>query len=268
MSHLSQLIQTIPTLDQYPLEHVFDNLTLKHKPNTLWLEFGVASGKSINYISTFTNGTVFGFDSFEGLPEKWTDEWDKGAFNMNGETPDVNDNVVLIKGWYNETLPYFMKGWGGNLEMVPHKKISFIHMDSDLYSSTKYIFDQVKDALDTDCIIVFDELVNYEGFDGETGELKAFYEFITENKVDYEWIGMKGRPFNDPNYQAVALVIHSVQPRVEEEKMVCHDQEGTSVCLAAAGAAVTAGAADGGGGDGGSSNDSGEMNEHVEITDE
>jgi hypothetical protein len=40
---------------------------------------------------------------------------------------------------------------------------------------------------DIDCIIVFDELVNYTGFDGDKGELKAFYEFITENKVDYEW---------------------------------------------------------------------------------
>ena len=41
-------------------------------------------------------------------------------------------------------------------------------------------------------MIVFDELVNYDGFDGDTGELKAWYEFITENKVDYEWIGMNG----------------------------------------------------------------------------
>jgi hypothetical protein len=37
---------------------------------------------------------------------------------------------------------------------------------------------------------VFDELVNYPGFDGDTGELKAFYEFITENNVNYSWIGM------------------------------------------------------------------------------
>ena len=41
---------------------------------------------------------------------------------------------------------------------------------------------------------VFDELVNYPGFDGDTGELKAFYEFITENNVNYSWIGMNGVP--------------------------------------------------------------------------
>lgn len=67
-------------------------------------------------------------------------------------------------------------------------------MDADLYSSTKCILNNLKDYIDKDCIIVFDELVNYPGFDGNTGELKAFYEFITENKVDYEWIGMNGKP--------------------------------------------------------------------------
>lgn len=77
-------------------------------------------------------------------------------------------------------------------------------------SSTKYIFDILKDYIDTDCI--FDELVNYPGFDGEIGELKAFYEFITENKVDYEWIGMNGKPTGMSGYyhENVALIIHSI----------------------------------------------------------
>ena len=56
------------------------------------------------------------------------------------------------------------------------------------------MFNNLKDYIDKDCIIVFDELIGYPGFDGNTGELKAFYEFITENKVDYEWIGMNGTP--------------------------------------------------------------------------
>lgn len=60
--------------------------------------------------------------------------------------------------------------------------------------------------------IVFDELVNYPGFDGDTGELKAFYEFITENKVDYEWIGMDGTPTGMSGYyhENVAVIIHSI----------------------------------------------------------
>ena len=70
-------------------------MKLQHKQNTLWLEFGVASGRTINYISKFTTDTVYGFDSFEGLPEKWRDGFDKGAFSSNGNMPNVNPYSVL-----------------------------------------------------------------------------------------------------------------------------------------------------------------------------
>ena len=196
------IIQNIPNVNTYPLKYVFEDMKYQHKPNTLWLEFGVASGNTINYISKFTNDIVYGFDSFEGLPEKWRDGFDKGIFNQNGILPQVNSNVELIVGWFNETLVNFIQ--------THNKKVSFIHMDADLYSSTKYIFDVLKDYIDNDCIIVFDELVNYPGFDGDTGELKAFYEFITENNVDYEWIGMNGGLIEVGGHENVALVIHSI----------------------------------------------------------
>ena len=179
-------------------------MNLKQKHDTLWLEFGVASGGTINYISKFTNDTVYGFDSFEGLPEKWRDGFEKGAFNLNGILPIVNNNVVLIKGWFSDTLSDFIS--------QHNKKISFIHIDVDLYSSTKFILNTLKNHLDTDCIIIFDELVNYDNFDGDTGELKAFYEFTMENNVNYDWIGMNGVPFGMRGYyhENVALVIHNI----------------------------------------------------------
>ena len=199
-----RIIENIPNVHTFPLTYVFEHLELKHKPDTLWLEFGVASGRTINYISQFTKDTVYGFDSFEGLPETWREGIEKGAFSRNGVLPLVNANVELIKGWFNETLEEFMK--------THDKKISFIHMDADLYSSTKYIFDTLKGNIDKDCVIVFDELVNYPGFDGDKGELRAFYEFITENKVDYEWIGMDGTPTGMSGYfhENVAVIIHSI----------------------------------------------------------
>jgi hypothetical protein len=36
-----------------------------------FLEFGVASGTTINHISSQVSEQVHGFDSFEGLPEDW-----------------------------------------------------------------------------------------------------------------------------------------------------------------------------------------------------
>jgi len=198
------IIQNIPNVKTYPLTYVFESMKLRHKPNTLWLEFGVASGNTINYISKFTRDTVYGFDSFEGLPEKWRDGFDKGSFSRNGNLPPVNKNVKLIKGWFSDTLIPFIK--------THNKKVTFIHLDADLYSSTKYILDVLKNYIDYGCIIVFDELVNYPGFDGDTGELKAFYEFITENKVNYSWIGMNGVPIGMTGYyhENVALIIHSI----------------------------------------------------------
>ena len=203
------IIENIPNVEIYPLTYVFEHMKLQHKPNTLWLEFGVASGRTINYISSFTEKRVFGFDSFEGLPEKWRDGFEKGAFGRDGNLPQVNSNVTLIQGWFNETLPTFVD----TFKKTTENKISFIHIDADLYSSTKYILDTLKDYIDTDCVVVFDELVNYPGFDGDNGELRAFYEFITENDVDYEWIGMNGTPTGMSGYyhENVALIIHSIK---------------------------------------------------------
>lgn len=200
-----RILDNIPNINTYPLTYVFEIMKLRHKPNTLWLEFGVASGRTINYISKFTKGKVYGFDSFEGLPEKWRDGFEKGMFHRNGNLPKVNSNVELITGWFHETLVNFIQ--------TKKRKVSFIHIDADLYTSTKFILEVLKDYMDKDCVIVFDELVNYPGFDGENGELKAFYEFITENRVDYEWIGMNGKPMGMVGYEHenVAVIIHSIQ---------------------------------------------------------
>ncbi len=37
------IIKNIPNINSCPLEYIFEKLKLKHKANTLWLEFGVAS---------------------------------------------------------------------------------------------------------------------------------------------------------------------------------------------------------------------------------
>lgn len=179
-----KILKNIPNVNKYVLNYLFEDLKIKHKDNTLWLEFGVFSGKSINYISKFTDKIVYGFDSFYGLPEDWRDGYSKGTFDMEGNFPKVNDNVRLIPGLFEDTLKEFIT--------QENKKVSFIHIDCDLYSSTKYVLNCLKDFIEKDCIILFDELVNYPGYDGKNGELRALYEFIKENDIKYEWIGMNG----------------------------------------------------------------------------
>jgi hypothetical protein len=201
-SMLSSL-KNIPDLKTSPLRHVMEKMNLKHKPNTLWIELGANGGKTINYISSFTNDKVYGFDSFEGLPEKWRDGFEKGMFSTNGVLPEVNSNVVLIKGWFDDTLQSFVKS--------QKKRISFIHFDCDLYSSTKSALEAFKNHIDKGCVMVFDEFLNYPKFD-KNGELRAFYEFVKNNNVKYEWIGMNGKPFGMSAccYEKVALIIKSI----------------------------------------------------------
>ena len=181
---MNELCRDIPNLNKNPLHYVFENIGLRHREDTLWLEFGVYNGETINYISRFTRNRVYGFDSFEGLPETWRDGFEKGVFTLNGTLPAVNENVVLVKGLFQDTLSTFLSS--------ENKKVSFVHIDCDLYSSTKHVLDKLICFMDEECIVVFDELVNYPGFDGDNGELKAFYEFVTEHDIRFEWIGMNG----------------------------------------------------------------------------
>lgn len=148
------------------------------KNEGLILEFGVFEGITINFISFNTEETVYGFDSFEGLPEDWRAGFEKGTFKTE-ELPTVNNNIKLINGWFEDTLPPFI--------VKNNEYCSFIHIDCDLYSSTKTIFTYLADRIKEGTIIVFDEFFNYPGW--KDGEFKAFTEFVESYSVKFEYIG-------------------------------------------------------------------------------
>jgi hypothetical protein len=147
----------------------------------LFLEFGVYKGDSINRLAGLRPGVRwYGFDSFVGLPEAWTLGARTGAFSIGGKLPTVRDNVTLIKGFFEQTLAPFVAEHRGS-------KIAFLHIDCDLYSATRTIFAELGGMLQPGCIVVFDELINYAGWQG--GEYKAFIEFVGESKRSFEYIG-------------------------------------------------------------------------------
>jgi Macrocin-O-methyltransferase (TylF) len=144
----------------------------------LYCEFGVYSGATINFIASRTQHTVYGFDSFEGLPEDWQPGVEKGTFQMKS-LPRVRRNVRLVTGWFNETLPGFV---------LDHREdCSFLHIDCDLYSSTKTIFDVLGDRIVTGTVIVFDEYFNYPGW--KAGEFLAFQELVSARRLQFEYVG-------------------------------------------------------------------------------
>jgi hypothetical protein len=145
--------------------------------NGLYLEFGVFSGSSINHIAQRVDRKIYGFDSFEGLPERWRGRLDAGHFKV-AALPSVRQNVTLVKGWFDKTLPEFLK--------AHPQDVSFLHVDCDLYSSTQTIFLNIAPHIKAGTVIVFDEYFNYPGW--RNGEFKAFQEFVTAYKVRFEYL--------------------------------------------------------------------------------
>ncbi|MCA0133120.1 class I SAM-dependent methyltransferase [Winogradskyella alexanderae] len=160
-----------------------------------YLEFGVFSGQTINLIANEKpNENIYGFDSFEGLPEAWRDGYLPGHFHKKNKLPKVSKNVTLIKGWFSDTLPKFAQ---------EHKMpIAFLHVDCDLYSSTKTIFENLQPLITKGTVIVFDEYFNYPGW--RDGEYKAFMEFVKEYNVNFKYL-----TYNRFNEQ-VAIEITSI----------------------------------------------------------
>jgi hypothetical protein len=157
-------------------DFVADNIT---SADGILCEFGVFQGFSINYIASKIPKTIHGFDSFEGLPEFWRSGFDQHFFMVQDHNQiKFRSNVVIHKGLFNRTIPEFK-------EENP-RKVSFIHVDCDLYSSTKTIFDLLGDRISSGCVILFDEYFNYPGW--RMHEFKAFREFIKENKLNYEYL--------------------------------------------------------------------------------
>ena len=142
-----------------------------------YIEFGVFSGSSINFLSKYLdNKEIYGFDSFEGLKEDWIGtSVTKGTFDLKQKIPKLRTNVIPIKGWIDQTLPTFLE------EKKP--KINFMHIDVDTYETSKIILELTKNFLDKGAIIVFDELYNFPGW--EVGEYKALKEIFNENEYKF-----------------------------------------------------------------------------------
>ncbi|MCC7412688.1 MAG: class I SAM-dependent methyltransferase [Gammaproteobacteria bacterium] len=150
----------------------------------LYLEFGVKKGGSIRGIAARTRAIVHGFDSFEGLPEDWAGtSLRKGKFSTGGRLPKVPANVTLHPGWFDDSLPRFAAEHAG--------PVAFMHVDCDLYSSTRTVFANLGARLVPGTVIVFDEYFNYPNW--QEHEFRAFQEFVAAQAVRYDYLGFVAR---------------------------------------------------------------------------
>jgi len=150
--------------------------------NGLVLEFGVEKGLSINRIARRTPREVHGFDSFQGLPQRWAGTREgQGAFDRKGRLPKVEKNVRLHVGWFDATLEKFLAA------QAPDATVAFLHIDCDIYDSTRVVFEHLDKRLVAGSVIVFDEYFNYPGW--QQHEFRAFQEFIARGGRSYDYIG-------------------------------------------------------------------------------
>lgn len=149
----------------------------------LYVEFGVAGGDGCRLFGKAMaphDLKLAGFDSFEGLEEDWTgiqSGRQAGAFDQGGLLPDVPENVTLVKGWIQDTLPGFLADAGD-------ANFRFIHMDMDTYTPTVFSLKAVKSKLVTGTVILFDELYGYPGW--RHHEYKALQEVLAP--MSYKFI--------------------------------------------------------------------------------
>jgi Flp pilus assembly protein TadD len=143
----------------------------------LLLEFGVRFGNTIRQLAKLTQQKIYGFDSFEGLPEIWHHE-PKGSYTTRGEIPKVPGHVELVVGWFDQTLPNFLETHDGPVRLV--------NVDCDIYSSTKTVLDTLAPRMIPGSVLVFDEYIGNEHW--REDEYKAFQEAVARYGWKYEYL--------------------------------------------------------------------------------
>ena len=141
-----------------------------------YVELGVSSGLSFKWWlenNKHGDSKFYGFDTFEGLPEKWG-TFQKGS--MAAGFPAVYDSRhEFIKGLFQETLPGFLTS--GKLSNINRK---VFHLDADLFSSTLFALTTLHPFIQKNDILIFDE------FNVPNHEFKAFMDYVDSYYIKYE----------------------------------------------------------------------------------
>jgi O-methyltransferase len=156
-----------------------------HKVPGDYLEFGVFRGQS--FIMAYQLGRnldmhFYAFDSFEGLPRD-EELWKRGEFRADASYflrsirkagVDLR-RVVAVPGYYDSL----------SRDNAP-ARAAVIHIDCDLYSSTREALRLVEGAIGKGTIIIFDDwfLFAHDPNPAEHGEQRAFFEWKEAHRFE------------------------------------------------------------------------------------
>ncbi|MEX2498864.1 MAG: protein arginine N-methyltransferase [Wenzhouxiangellaceae bacterium] len=139
------------------------------------VECGVFHGRTASLLARWApQRRVFGFDSFQGLPEAWSGHEPAGSYSTGGRLPEVPQNVELRAGWFDQTLPEFAAGLD--------QPIALLHVDCDLYTSAAQVLSALGPCLAPGTVVVFDEYTGYAGW--RDHEHRAWREYLAQSGAD------------------------------------------------------------------------------------
>lgn len=150
-------------------------------PTQTWAEFGVGSGASAKSLASMLSedGEFFLFDSWEGIPEPWKlgDHLTEPAGKWKFKKMRTSDpRFTFVDGWYKDTLPFEFP-----------EQLGLVHIDCDVYSSTRDVLRSIDPWLGAGTVLIFDELLGYQCY--EDHEYKALKEWQAEFQREVKWLG-------------------------------------------------------------------------------
>lgn len=169
-----------------PVDNYYDILAqMITRKQGHWVAFGVGWNRTFQELNRVRNrythnNKLFAFDWWEGLPEDWRPGYPKGTFRIPRERVMSwyrhDPAVEFHEGQFAETLSPAVVAEIG--------EAALIHIDCDLYASTKTVLEKCPPAHGT--LLLFDEFYAPAGeWDWTQHEALAFYEYCEKHSVKF-----------------------------------------------------------------------------------
>jgi len=153
-----------------------------------WVAFGVGWNRTFQELNRVRNrythsNKLFAFDWWEGLPEDWRPGYPKGTFRIPRERVmnwyRHDPGVEFHEGLFEDTITPEVVAEIGSAALI--------HIDCDLYASTKTVLEKCQPASGT--LLLFDEFFAPAGeWDWRLHEARAFYEYCQQHKISFRAI--------------------------------------------------------------------------------
>lgn len=165
-----------------------------------YFEFGVASGRSA--VSAIRAAALYDwkaparfhlFDSFQGLPalgevDAGSEQFKEGDFAHSRESVIAHlerrgvwdpSRIALYEGWFADTLDARLQA------SFPPGSAAIVHIDCDLYESTRDVLNFVTPLLQPGTLMLLDDWNCFRG-SNTAGERRAVREWIGRDDVPWE----------------------------------------------------------------------------------